>query len=159
MNKIILVISYIVIESFPDNILFSFWRNRPFLLYLPSPLQKKKVYLWIFPLAKSPFFLFVFFLFTTFSKKFSVIEKHLLIHSWTDGAAGDSLSLHLSGKATGTTGLAQEHRWGDQWWQHCKQTLQKSPMKPGFLIIWASREIGRVKRIMKETGIKADSKP
>lgn len=69
MNKIILVISYIVIESFPDNILFSFWRNRPFLLYLPSPLQKKKVYLWIFPLAKSPFFFVCFFSVYYFLKK------------------------------------------------------------------------------------------
>lgn len=41
-------------------------------------------------------FFYYHFLFTTFSKKFPVIEKQLLISSCIDGAVGESLFLLLS---------------------------------------------------------------
>lgn len=106
----------------------------------------------------------IFFLFTTFSRKIPVIERQLLLSSCIDGAAGDSLFLRLSEKATGTApeqaGLAREHRWGESSsWQRCGLRPQNGPLKPGFLLTWASREIGKVKSLMKWTGVEQNSEP
>lgn len=90
------------------------------------------------------------------------MERHLLLSSCLNRATGDSLFLHPSEEATGAVpepaGLGRERRWrGSSSQQQCGLRPQNCPLKPVFLLIWASREIDKAKILMKWTVIDENS--